>query len=188
MINRDGAVLAFKLLGLWLMATAVGIAAAVPAFWVDAALEPIRRTGALAGALPAVVGFGVGYAIWFAAEWLAGRIFEEGSAEERLRAEPSFAIALTIMGALFIAEAVPVLVHNLAIFHASRDGGFPGITDESQQFLWTAQVKANVAENLTRLVIGLLLLTGPARLGMAVARLRREFRSELEEPQKPTGL
>jgi hypothetical protein len=184
MTNRDGAVLAFKLLGLWLMTTAVGLAAAIPAFWIDAAFEPVRRTGALAGALPAVVGFGVGYAVWFAAGGLAAHIFGEASADDRLRAEPSFAIALTIMGALFVAEAVPALVHNLAIVHASRDGGFLGLTDESQQFLWTAQVKANVAENLTRLAIGVLLVVGPVRLGAAITRLRREFRGTLDEPSK----
>jgi hypothetical protein len=182
--NRDCAVLAFKLSGLWWIVTALVAAASLPAFW-DPSFQGVARFSVFATLLPAVVSFGVGYAAWFAAPWLSMQVFSEGSASApapELRAEPLFAVALSVLGVAFIAEALPVAVNGIALYYQSRAaGGFLGPTEAEQRMIWTTAAKANVAAGVARLVIGMTLLAGPARLSAVLFRLRKEMSGTLED-------
>ena len=73
--------------------------------------------------LPALVAIAIGVPVWFRAEWFAERMFPAALPDpvdfRRLRAEPLFALALSVMGVLFVCEAVPALVSAAALFTQS---------------------------------------------------------------------
>jgi hypothetical protein len=72
--NRGLALLAFKLLGLWLIANAAIGVAAIPYFW-QPQFEGVRTMTILATVLPALVSVGIGVPVWLSADWFAARIF-----------------------------------------------------------------------------------------------------------------
>ena len=186
MNNRDAAVLAFKLLGLWLMANAAIGVAAIPSYW-DPRFDEVRAMTVLATLLPVLVAVGIGVPVWFSAEWFANRIFPaEGRAQsplDRLRIEPLLALALSVLGVCLIAEALPALVNGAALFSQSRLGGSTllGPDMDRQALIWSAAAKANFAAAIARLAIGVGLVAGPARLSAALARLRKELKGGLSD-------
>ena len=194
MTNRDIARLAFKLVGLWLMAsTATGVAG-IPYYW-SSGFEKADRMTVFFSLLPALVALGIGVPVWFSADWFAARIFPVESPEairlDRLRGEPLFGLALSILGVLFVGEALPVLVNGIALFTQSRSVGSSvlGPDVDQQRLLWSSAAKANVTAGVARLLIGLLLLAGPAKLAAAAARIRKELAGtladEAEAEQRP---
>jgi hypothetical protein len=195
MTNRDVALLAFKVVGLWLVATAALSVAGIPCWWWDPSLEEVRATTVLFTLLPAVVAVGIGVPVWFGADWLAARIFPAASPaptrQDRPRAEPLFALALSTIGVLFICEAVPTLVNAVALFGQSRHLGRTVLGDDidQQRLLWNETAKANATAGVARLVIGIALLAGPARLSALSARARQELRGTLttDEQEKDRG-
>ena len=62
------------------------------------------------------------------ADWFAARTFAAGSGEGldlgRLRIEPLFALALSVIGALLVCEALPALVNSATLFTQSRIVGW----------------------------------------------------------------
>ena len=189
MTNRDVALLAFKLLGFWLIAnTAIG-AAQIPYFW-EPQFEAVRHITVFFTVLPLLVAVGIGVPVWFSADWFAARIFPDASPATRLdqlRGEPLVAVALSVLGVLFVGEALPVLVNGVALFTQSRFIGSSilGPDVDQRTLLWSAAAKANVAAGVARLLIGLALLAGPARLAAALSRIRRELAGSLEDEIVP---
>jgi hypothetical protein len=196
MTNREVAVLGFKLVGLWLMAmAAIGIAA-LPYYWASS-LNEVKAAVVIAALLPQLVALGIGVPVWFSAESFASRIFPGSASEplrfDRLRAQPIFALALAIIGVFLLCEALPALVRAAALFVQSRHvptslltgDEWPGQTAS----LWSQTAKANAAEAVARLAIGLAFLIGPARLGAGFARFRREMQGSLtqDEPGAKAG-
>ena len=185
MNNRDCAVLAFKLLGLYLLAQAATNLAGMPYFW--AATSPEKRLAAVGFmALPSIVGLGIAVQVWFSAEWFAGRVFTPGPGTGRLRVEPLFALGVALIGVLLLCEGLPRLASGLSLFVQSRQSGPFGPDTERQLMVWHAGAKANTIEAGARVVLGVLCLVGPARISAALARLRRELRSTLTE-DAPAG-
>lgn len=181
MTNRDVALLAFKLLGLWLIASAAIGVAGLPYYW-EPQFEGIRSTAVLFALLPVLVRVGIGVLIWFSADWFAARIFPDESPQptsfDALRGEPLFALALSIFGVFFVCDALPMVVYGIALFTQSLSAGsslLAGSEVEQQRLIWNATAKADVTAAVARLLIGLALLAGPARLGAALARIRKEF-------------
>jgi hypothetical protein len=133
--------------------------------------------------------------VWFSADWFAARIFPTDSPEptslEELRGEPLVAAASSILGLLFICEALPVVVNGVALFTQSRFVGSSvllGPNVDQQRLIWSAAAKANVTGGVARLLIGLALLAGPVRLSAALARVRKELTGTLaDEPVKEKG-
>jgi hypothetical protein len=188
MTNRDAAVLAFRLLGLWLIASALIGLASVPYIWDTTPAEARRLTiGAMF--LPSLVTLGVGVPVWFCAEWFASRTFATTSAEplglDRVTGQTLLAAALAIMGIFFIADGIPALVNGAALFVQSytSTGSILGRDVEQQRLLWSAAAKANTAAGVARLMIGLALLAGPAKLTAALTTIRRELRGTLEDEE-----
>lgn len=184
MTNHGVARLAFKLVGLWLMAsTAIGVAG-IPYYW-SSGFEKADRMTVFFSLLPALVAVGIGVPVWFSADWFAARVFPDESPTplslDRLRGEPLFALALSILGVLFVCEALPALVNGIALFVQGREAGSSilGTDVDRQRLVWSAAAKAAVSAGLARLLIGLGLLAGPARLSAAVARMRKELRGSL---------
>jgi len=192
--NRDVALLSFKLTGLWLMASAAVGVSGIPYYW-ESQSEGIRSVTVFTTLLPALVAVGIGVPLWLSADWFAARIFPVESPEairlDRLRGEPLFGLALSILGVLFVGEALPVLVNGIALFTQSRSVGSSvlGPDVDQQRLLWSSAAKANVTAGVARLLIGLLLLAGPAKLAAAAARIRKELAGtladEAEAEQRP---
>ena len=184
MTNRDAAKLGFRLLGLWFMANAVVAVAGLPYYW-DPRWDEVRTITVFTTLLPALVAMGIGVPVWFSAEWFAARTFPDtGGAEAgRLRGEPQFALALAIIGVLFVCESLPILVNGVALFIQSRSLGASvlGPSPELRSQLWHAGAKAGVVAGVARLLIGCALIAGPGNLSRAVAKVRREFASNLTE-------
>ena len=186
MTNRDFACLSFRLLGLWLVAQAAIGMSTIPYFW-EPQFEGVRSLSVLLTMLPVVVSVAIGVPVWMNATWLAVRVFPDESSEpldfSRLRQEPLFALALSIIGVLFVCESIPVVTNGIALFAQSRMTGSSvlGPDLEQQQLIWSAAAKANALAGVARLGVGLGLLAGPSRLAAAFARLRREFRGTLDE-------
>ncbi len=184
MTNRDVALLAFKLLGLWLMANAAVGVAAVPYFW-EPQFEAVRAITVFATLLPALVAVGIGVPVWVSADWFAGRIFSDKAPEalhfDRLRGEPLLALALSVLGVFFVCDSLPGVVNGIALFAQSRGSSVLGPDPNQQRLIWSSAAKASVTAALARLLIGLGLLAGPARLAAAAARVRKELAGTLED-------
>jgi hypothetical protein len=183
MSNRDAAKLGFRLLGLWFMANAAVAVAGIPYYW-DPQWENVQAITVFTTVLPALVAVGIGVPVWLSADWFAARTFPDGAGGVgggRLRGEPLFALALTIIGMLLICESLPILVNGMALFIQSRSFGRTvlGPNPDLQSQLWHAGAKASVAAGVARLLIGAALLAGPANLSRAVARVRKELASNL---------
>jgi hypothetical protein len=183
--NRDVALLAFRLLGLWLVATAAIGVAGLPYYW-EPQFDAVRGMTMFFTVLPLLVAVGIGVPIWLSAEWFAGQVFPDElqpTALDRLRGEPLVALALSIIGLLFVCEALPVVVNGIALFTQSRFAGASilGPDPDQQKLIWSAAAKANVTAGIARFLIGLALVAGPTRLATAVARIRKELTGTLEE-------
>jgi hypothetical protein len=184
--NRDVAILAFRLLALWLVANAVISVSAIPYFWESQPSE-LRSITVFFTLLPALVSLGIGVPLWFSADWLAGRTFPAALREQiepdKLRTERLLTLALSVLGVLFVCEALPGIVNGLALFTQSRSLGRSVLgPDEAQaRLLWNAAAKANFAGTVARLVIGACLLAGPTRLASVIARVRSDLVGTLAE-------
>jgi len=191
MSNRDVAFLAFKLLGLWLVASAITGAAGLPYVWQSTPAE--LRGGTLAVLfLPSLVALGLGLPLWLSADWFAGRVFDGGDASPEVRQRPQwkpmFALGASLIGLCLLTEGVPALSSAIYLFGRSLQTGVLGADEARERLLWDASAKANALGGVVRSLIGLALLAGPARLAAAVARIRREFSGPLvedEEQRKP---
>ena len=112
MTNRDCATLGLRLLGAWLVASGLIAAASVPYFF-GSEFDQFRSMSVGVTLLPAVVSVGLGALAWLNAEPLARVIFPEVSGSpDRLRAEKVFSLALAVIGALLVADAVPAVVNG----------------------------------------------------------------------------
>src|SRR5712672_3129590 len=118
MTNRDFAVLAFRLSGVWFVAFALIGLANLPYIW-DSTHDETRRLIA-AICLPSLVTLGIGVLIWMSTEWFASRTFPIASthspSSDPLRSETLLATAFAIIGTFLIAESLPALVSGLALF------------------------------------------------------------------------
>lgn len=186
MTNRGVALLAFKLCGLWLIANAAISVASIPYYW-EPQFEGVRTMTVLSTLLPAVVAVGIGVPVWFSAERFADRIFPPGSQEgpptDRLRGEPLFALALSILGVFFVADSVPGIVNAIALFSDSRLAGASvfGPDADQQRLIWSSAAKANSMAAIARFMIGVALVAGPAKLAAVAARVRKELAGTLED-------
>jgi len=96
--NRDVAHLAFKLLGLWLIANAAIGIAGIPYYW-EPQFDGVRRLTVFFTVLPVLVAVGIGVPVWFSADWFASRVFpaeSEPTSLERLRGQSLVAVASCI--------------------------------------------------------------------------------------------
>jgi hypothetical protein len=200
MSARDWAVLAFKLLGLWFAASGVTGLGNIPYLLQSDHEAAVRLAGALGVAFPSVMSFVVGALIWINAGGLAthavgadpaelaANVFGDGPTDApargaRIEMQPLFALALAIIGVLMLVEAVPSIVYGTTMFVRSRQAGTAifGPDPAQQARLWDASTQATFAGACTRLLIGLALLLGPARLSAAYGRVRAELRGTLAD-------
>ena len=182
MTNRDAAVLAFKVLGVYLVALGIANFAGVPVLW-ELAPHGEGLKGIAAATLPAIVMLCVAVSVWYSAEALATRIFPlgDGSPTGRLRFEPIFALGLAVLGVLLLCQGIPPLFGALSLFLQSRQSGVLGWNPERAAEIWNARVKASVAESSVRILLGVACIAGPARLSALFVRIRRDFQGSLLE-------
>jgi hypothetical protein len=184
--NRDIARLAFKLLGLWLIANAAIAVAGLPYYW-EPQFEDVRAMTVFATLLPVLVAVGIGVPVWFSADWFAARIFPDAPAAptslDRLRGEPLVALALSVIGVLFVCESLPEVVNGIALFTQSRltTSTVLGPDVDQQRLIWSAAAKANVIAAIARFLIGCALLAGPARVSAVLTRIRKELTGSLAD-------
>lgn len=154
MTNRDAAVLAFKVLGVYLVALGIANFAGVPVLW-ELAPHGEGLKGIAAATLPAIVMLCVAVSVWYSAEALATRIFPlgDGSPTGRLRFEPIFALGLAVLGVLLLCQGIPPLFGALSLFLQSRQSGVLGWNPERAAEIWNARVKASVAESSVRILL-----------------------------------
>ena len=196
---RDWAILAFKVMAVWFAASGVVGFANVPFTWASFRVGDMVGFAIVAALFPAMLSLVVGALVWINAEGLATRVFGEAPAvvaaqvfgdgpadavpSPGIETQPLFALALTVIGVLLMVEAVPTIVHALALFVRSRQTGSSifGPDLGQQALIWDATAKANLAGACTRLVIGVALLAGPARLSAAYLGVRKELRGTLAD-------
>ena len=186
MSNRDVAFLSFKLLGLWLIASAITGAAGLPYVWQSTPAE--LRGGTLAVLfLPSLVALGLGLPLWLSADWFAGRVFARGyaslEARQRPQWQPLFALGASLIGLCLLTEGVPALSSAIYLFGRSLQTGVLGPDEARERLVWDASAKANALGGVVRFLIGLALLAGPARLAATVAGIGREFSAPLVEDE-----
>ena len=181
MTNRAWAQLAFTLLGIYFVANAAIGAASMPYIWQTSATE-VRGMAVAVLFLPSLVALGVGLPVWLSAEWFAARLFPTESEPSAILSGQSFlAVAASILGLFLVAEGVPSLASALYLFGRSFHTGVLGADEARERLLWDASAKANALAGLVRLAIGLALLAGPTRLSAALARVRAEFGSHIDD-------
>jgi len=184
--DRSFAILAFKLVGLWF--GTYGLIRTADASWFFVRGVPADLDVIVFTFLPGFVASGLGICVWLGAEGLASRAFGPGDAREvqsLARPDGFLTIALVATGSFVIVEAIPDLAKAVALLvlglhgPASIMGG--GATDAQRALLWSASAKANAVAAIVRLLLGLALVLGPARLTAALVRIRRELRGSFEE-------
>jgi hypothetical protein len=196
---RDWAVLAFKVMAVWFAASGVVGFANVPFAWASSRAMDMVGVAVGATVFPSMLSLVVGALVWINAGGLATRVFGEeptvvasrvfGDGPPDVAPAPGietqslFALALSVIGVLLTAEAVPTIVHGLTLFVRSRQTGSAifGPDLGQQALIWDATAKANLAAACTRLVLGVALLAGPARLSAAYAGVRKELRGTLAD-------
>lgn len=190
MTSRDVAVLAFRLVGMWLVSSGVIGFAGLPYLW-ESSPEQARRLIAGFVVLPSLVTLGLGVLLWANAEWFAARTFPVSSGDslrpDRLRAETLVSTACMIIGIFFVADGLPALVNAAVLWVQSYTAttSILGRDVEQQRLLWGAAAKANAAAGVARFGIGVLFLLGPARLSAVLAAVRKDLRSTLEDDDRP---
>ena len=95
-------------------------------------------------------------------------------------------LAFRLLVVWFLATALI----GLTLFGISRHSwrtvlGPESYTDDQRALIWSAAAKANTVAGAVRLLMGVGLVLGPARLAEAAAHVRREFRGSLEEDESP---
>lgn len=179
MTNRDVALLAFKLVGFFLMTVA---AIVIVAFLLSGSR---RNDDAATTLAPALVLLGIGVSIWFSAGSLAAHIFPGAPPDlqgDRLRGDALFALALSVMGTFFVCVALPEVARGITLFVQSRTAVFG-----PDEHIWNPTAKANAVAAVVRLLTGVALLAGRAGLGALVARVRNELRGTLVADEEDIG-
>jgi hypothetical protein len=188
MNSRDAALLAFKLVGLWLFVSGLIGLANVPSFF-EPQFETMRRMFVLSALLPSLVSLAAGIQAWFSADWLASHVFHgpaEPSGSDRLRGEALFSLAIAVIGVYLIVGSIPAVVNGIALFAISRQSqstvlGSVGYSDEQRALIWGAAAKANTVSAVVSLLLGVGCLLGPARLAAVGSAIRRDLRGSLVE-------
>jgi hypothetical protein len=183
MTNRDWAILAFKVLGVWcLTAGTVGLA--------DVPFLELDKRGLFALIVPSVAYIGIGLFTWLRAEALSVRVFPKPIPAEngRLHTQRVLALSLCIIGVLMVTQAIPALVRVGSIALIDPDGWRAGVVqlDQASHYSRTGGAKANAVAGVVRLLIGAGLVLGRDGLSTVVGRLRREFGGSLVEDADST--
>ena len=76
------------------------------------------------------------------------------------------ALALSVIGLLFVCESLPGVANGIALFTQNRltTSTILGQDVDQQRLIWPAAAKANVIAATARFLIGCGLLAGPDRL------------------------
>ncbi len=190
MTSRQVALLAFKLVGLWLFVSGLIGLANIPYFF-EPQFETMRRMAVLFALLPSLVSLAAGAQTWFSADWLASHVFPgppEPSGSDRLRAEALFSLAIAVVGVYLIVGSIPAVVNGIALFAISRHAQSTvlrsiGYSDDQRALIWSAAAKANTVSAVVSLLLGVGCLVGPARLTAVGSAIRRDLRGSLVEEQ-----
>jgi hypothetical protein len=190
MSNRDAALLGFKLLGLWLLSSAIIGVASMPYVW-QSSPDGLRGFSVATLFLPSLVALGVGIPVWLSADSFARHVFPDAavaptSVARGAEYQTMFGLGAALIGLLLLTEGVPAIASAAYLFTRSLQTGVLGADPDRRSLLWDASAKANAVAGLTRLLLGLALLAGPARLSAALNRVRREFRTSLVEEGEGT--
>jgi hypothetical protein len=180
MTNKESAFLAFKLLGLWLIASAVIGMASTPYIWQSTPEVP-RGWTTIFFLLPSLVALGVGVPVWLSADWFADHVFPgtRASPAGSLRADVLFSVCVSVVGLFLLAEATPTVASGVFLWAHSLQSGILGLDVEQANQIWSAAAKATTVAAIVKLLIGGAFLAGPGRVTAAVARVRKEFRGSL---------
>jgi hypothetical protein len=188
MNNRDVALLAFKLVGLWFFVSGLIGLANLPYFF-EPQFETMRRMTVLFALLPSLVSLAAGIQAWFSADWLASHAFNrpaESPGLDRLRAEALFSLAIAVIGIYLTVASIPAVVNGIVLFAISRHSqstvlGTVGYSDDQRALIWSAAAKANTLSAVVSLLLGVGCLLGPARLTEVASAIRRDLRGSLVE-------
>src|SRR5262245_40935495 len=169
MTRRDAAVLAFKLLALWVLVGAIRDVLSVvqivldnpPDYWRRAALLPLIST---------LIWIGIGTSLWFRAASLCTRVFPEedpwSAATPPATGEELRALAFSVVGLVLMVQALPELVGALIHYIVNNDGW---VFYPSSDLIHGGVLAAAAA---VRLVLGAGLFLGAPRLRRALATVR----------------
>jgi hypothetical protein len=122
----------------------------------------------------------IGVLIWVKSERLAFSIFPTTVAADNLVAQSQqewlLSLAISIIGFVFVVEAIPTLVYNATLFVVSHSSAYRStfgfVPEAEQRRIWSTTAEASVLAAFARILIGFGLLLGPARLAGLVAALR----------------
>ena len=171
MTNFDWAKLGVKLIGLWLMISALTAMTSdiVYFFQSRGGLYYLSVLNPLAAGL-------IGFYLWSRSDRLASSIFPTVSTVERFGGggqEHLLAPALSVIGIWLVSEALPNLAYNVALFISGRlsvyRSVFGPVPDPSTI---NVRAEANILAALLRAFIGIGLFFGSKRLVELIAIMR----------------
>lgn len=182
MKRHEMAILAFKVLAVYIAVGAIGSIESLISNWYFFPKDQ-RGQAMILSLLPIGISVGIGLLIWISAESLACRVFPDSSASTDLNGlkhptEELLEIAFTVIGLWLIVYSLPALIDWIALYlfsvigRRSVMGGYGALTAEQSEELFSLRAKASIVSFAAKLTIGSALLLGPRACINFVKKLR----------------
>jgi hypothetical protein len=190
MRRQDWAVLAFRLVGATFVAYGVIGLASLPVLLTTSREAGIPLWGTVLGLLPAWLTVSVGGAFWIGGPSLAARVFPDvppPDFAEPLDVNSVLQVALALLGAYFVLEAIPLLVQSAGLYvYARRMSTLAlGFDAERQSTVYGASAQAALLGALARAAVGFALFLNRARLAAHLKPTRVVNPFAEDEPSEP---
>ena len=199
MRRQELAVLAFKVLAVWVVLTSsYALVTTITSLYYFT--EGHRLRDALTGLLGVGITVGVGLMVWLNADWFARHSFssppsDAGEAQGQISSTEIQGIAFAAIGVLVLTGSIPQLIFWIAMYAFSAIGsgshsvfgptGSP-LTDQSSQ-IFDLKAKANIVSAVATTAIGIGLLFRSAVLVRLIQRVREAVLFPKETASEESG-
>jgi hypothetical protein len=173
MTNFDWAKLGVKLTGLWLMISSLrSVTNVIEAVYINRpGGMPIPFALAVSALSPLAAGL-IGLYLWLRTDVLASSIFPRASELDRSSVEDQehwVPVALSLMGIWLVTEAIPTLVHSIALSIFSLPSASQSVFGPIDPAPIMRRAKADSLAALARAFIGVGLILGRRRLAEVIS-------------------
>ena len=182
---RDLATVAFRTIAAWLFVNGIASLSSGLVTWKQNEAQ-YGKDVALWALAAAAMYMPIGALGWLASDWAAQRSFpaSEGGGTTLDRSD-LYAFASALVGLYLLTDALPQIVNWIIVWRGSRGSALERVASESADggVTFSVHFKAQLAATLTKMVLGLVLLSGPERIKAVLLRIRRDLSGNLEETQ-----
>jgi hypothetical protein len=188
--RRDLAVIAFKSMALWFAASGlIGVAGTLLAW--PRGQGPFEVQGAWLALAQAALSLPTAAIIWLASDYLAQRIFPETAlSPSSLNRADLWSTATLCIGLFLLSQAVPQLLYWVVVWRSAGGTTFWSHTADWRDDAGVAYrlaFRGQLAETLTRLVLGIAFIAGPDRIRGLAGRVRKEAFGHTLVDEAPPG-